>query len=319
MSFSSRLVPALLVSMIACNAETPGSPLTPGRDVTAAASRIVAGGQGTIVVFHSARVGAAKIYAMAADGSGQRQLTTGAGADMWPDLSPDGRHLAFASNRTGDNEIYVLDLATGELENVSLSGSDDNWPRWSPNGRQIAFHSNRDGNYNLWVVNRDGSGLRRVTTATVLDQWPEWSPNGKRLAFRRGTDIYVVDVEGEEQNVRQLTTDPALDQMAVWSPNGRELAFMSLRAGYPSVWLMSADGDTPEHPAVNLTPKNAGDANAAWLSRAPAWSRNGQMIYFMSFRPSTSGDVEIFVMRADGSDVRRLTTSAGDDGGPQVR
>jgi Tol biopolymer transport system component len=82
---------------------------------------------------------------------------------------------------------------------------------------------------------------------------------------------------------------------------------------------MSAEGDTEEQPAVNLTPKDPADPNSAWLSRAPAWSRNGQQIYFMSFRPSTSGDVEIFVMNADGTEQTRLTFEAGEDGGPQVR
>ena len=61
-----------------------------------------------------------------------------------------------------------------------------------------------------------------------------------------------------------------------------------------------------------------GTANSAWCSRAPAWSRDGR-IYFQSFRPSTGGDVELFVMAADGSELERLTTSGGEDGGPRLR
>lgn len=99
-------------------------------------------------------------------------------------------------------------------------------------------------------------------------------------------DIYVADAGGEEQNVRRTFLPATIDQMPVWSPDGKQLALMSLREGYPSVFLMSADGDSPEHPAVNLTPKNPADPNSAWLSRAPAWSRNGQLIYFVSFRRS---------------------------------
>lgn len=282
------------------------------------------GGPPGSVVFYSARDGNLEIYLMNADGSGQRRITDDPGEDVWPDLSPNGRYVAFASNRTGNREIFVMDLASGDLVNVSNSPADDNWPRWSPNGRQLAFHSNRDGNYELYVVNRDGNGLRRVTNHPLLDQWPDWSPNGKQLAFRRGMDVYVIDADGEEQKPVQLTNLPAtLDQMPVWSPNGKQLAFMSFRAGYCAVFLMSAEGDAPQQPAVNLTPKDPDDPASAWCSRAPAWSRNGQQIYFMSFRPSTGGAGaafnEIFVMNGDGTGLRRLTASPSEDGGPRMR
>jgi hypothetical protein len=39
----------------------------------------------------------------------------------------------------------------------------------------------------------------------------------------------------------------------------------------------------------------------------------------MSFRPSTAGDTEVFVMNGDGSEVRRLTFAIGVDGSPRAR
>jgi len=39
----------------------------------------------------------------------------------------------------------------------------------------------------------------------------------------------------------------------------------------------------------------------------------------MSFRPSTGGDVELFVMKPNGKDLTRLTQSTGEDGGPRMR
>jgi Tol biopolymer transport system component len=57
-----------------------------------------------------------------------------------------------------------------------------------------------------------------------------------------------------------------------------------------------------------------------WCSRAPSWSANGQEIYFMSFRPSTLGHTEIFVMNMDGTDVRQLTDDSFlNNGGPSAR
>jgi len=306
----------LLIS--ACERPVPSDPVP----VTHAMRQVGVhgvGAQGSLV-FHSARSGNLDIYLANPDGSDPERLTNDPAEDSWPDISTNGRYVVFASLRTGNREIFVLDLQDGSLLNVSQSPGDDNWPRWAPNGKEIAFHSNRDGNYNIYVVNADGSGLRRVTSSTLLDQWPDWSPNGKRIAFRRGFDVYAIDADGEEQNPVQLTNLPTMiNQMPAWSPNGQRIAFMSLREGYCAVFLMSVDGDTPENPAVNLTPKGLGDANSAWCSRAPSWSRNGQRIYFQSMRPSTGGDVELFVMNADGTEVQRLTTSPGEDGGPRTR
>ena len=307
-----------LALFVACRSDSagPALPLVVG-DVSAAAIHAV--GPPASIVFHSARDGSSRIYVMNPDGTGERAITTGPG-DFWPDLSPDGRFVVFRSNRSGNNEIYVADVNGGTPVNISNSTANDDWPRWSPNGHRIAFHSNRDGNFNIFTVTPDGSDLRHVTTDAALDQWADWSPNGQQLAFRRGMDVYVADADGEEQNVRRLTfLSTVLSQMPAWSPNGKEIAFMSARAGYVSVFLMSAEGDTPEHPAVNLTPKDAGDPNSAWLSRAPSWSKNGKQIYFMSFRPSTAGDVEVFVMNADGSQPTRLTNATGEDGGPRSR
>lgn len=307
------------VLLAACLAELPEEPSPPNvGPVQAAWTAPVSGSPGSLV-FYSNRDGNAEIYLMDPDGGSPQVVAPDPAEDIWPDLSPDGRHVAFASTRSGNREILVVDLSTGQIANVSNHAGDDNWPRWSPNGREIAFHSNRDGNYNLYAVGVDGTGLRRITNDPALDQWPDWSPNGRWMAFRRGVDVYVADAQAEELNVRRLTNLPTLDQMPVWSPDGRWIAFMSLRDGYPAVFLMSAEGDTPAQPAINLTPKDPADPNAAWLSRAPAWSVDGQRIYFMSRRPSTAGDVEIFLMNADGTGVVRLTTAAGEDGGPQTR
>ena len=299
------LLTALVVCpILACGDGTPSEPLIQTEEPAN-------------IVFYSRRGGTlAKIYTMKPDGSGIEALTDGVGNDLWPDLSPDGRRVVFTSNRGGDNDIYMLELATRTVTSLTRDPADDNWPRWSPDGRQIAFHSNRGGNYDILVMDADGSNPRRVTRDAALDQWPEWSPDGRRLAFRRANDIHVADAAGEERNVAQLTfVLTSINQMPAWSPNGRQIAFMSMREGYCAVFLMEAAGSSQ----VNLTPKDPTDAASAWCSRAPTWSRDGRQIYFMSFRPSTAADVELFGIDADGSDLVRLTTSPGEDGGPRTR
>jgi TolB protein len=265
------------------------------------------------LTFFSARGGNNDIYTTDWDGRIPLRITTDPASDVDPDLSPNGRDIVFSSNRTGNNDIYIVGSAGGTAVNLTNDPANDGWPRWAPDGEHIVFHSNRDGNFEIYVVKRDGSGLTRLTDYPGIDQFPDWSPDGRSIALRRDVDIYVLEVSTGQ--TRRLTNAPPLNQMAAWSPSGKQLAFMSMRDGYISVFVMNADGSSPR----NLTAKNPGDADSDWVSRAPSWSSTGRQIYFMSSRPSTGLDVELFIMNADGTSPTRLTATIGMDGSPRAR
>jgi len=101
----------------------------------------------------------------------------------------------------------------------------------------------------------------------------------------------------------------AFNQMASFSPDGSKIAFLSNRdmsngALYLSVFLMDSDGNNQ----FNFTPKPPSYAGT-WTSRAPAWSPNGQYIYFTAVRSLTAGSLEqIFAKPAAGGDETQLTS-----------
>jgi len=271
-------------------------------------------GAGDDVVFFSARAGNNEIYRMTGDPRFPLRITNHPLSDVDPAISPNGGEIVFTSNRSGNNEIYLMGRGGGAAINLTNSPANDGWARWSPNGRQIVFHTNRDGgDFEIYVMDPDGGSPTRLTDHAGIDQFPDWSPAGRQIAFRRDTDIYVMDLDSGE--TRRLTNAAPLNQMPAWSPNGKQLAFMSTRDGYPSVFVMNADGSEQ----TNVTPKDPGDLASDWVSRAPAWSMNGRQIYFMSSRPSTGLDTELFMINADGSDLTRLTNSIGMDGSPRGR
>lgn len=265
------------------------------------------------IAFFSARDGNNEIYVMDWDGRRPLRLTDDPGSDVDPAISPSGRDVVFTSNRMGNNDIYIVGIAGGAAVNLTNTPANEGWARWAPDGEHIVFHSNRDGNFELYVMNRDGSGQTRITDYPGVDQFPDWSPNGREIAFRRDNDIYVMDTASGQ--TRRLTDAPPLNQMPAWSRSGQQLAFMSSRAGYISVFVMNADGSNQR----NLTPKSPADSDSDWISRAPSWSTNGRHIYFMSSRPSTGLDTEIFLMNEDGTGLARLTNSIGMDGSPHGR
>jgi Tol biopolymer transport system component len=86
-------------------------------------------------------------------------------------------------------------------------------------------------------------------------------------------------------------------------PNGKIAFAGGPGSGWGEIFTMNADGTG----LVNLT--RSGSVNEL----APDWSPDGSRIAFVSNR---DGNNEIYVMDADGSDARRLTTNAAWDNHP---
>jgi Tol biopolymer transport system component len=97
-----------------------------------------------------------------------------------------------------------------------------------------------------------------------------------------------------------LLVGAALPAEAAPSPYLGTIAFESERLGPTDLFVMRPDGTGQTRMA---TPGNGADAS---------WSPDGEKVAFSS-DPDGDGNVDIYVMSADGSALRRLTTSPGLD------
>jgi hypothetical protein len=105
--------------------------------------------------------------------------------------------------------------------------------------------------------------------------------------------VYVMDSDGSNRT-RLAEGQSGFLSAPTWAPDGSMIAFVSDRGGKPNIWVIDNDGGN----LVNLTQHDAKD-------HSPAWSPDGERIAFASVRDSLYW--ELYVMRPDGSDVRRLT------------
>jgi Tol biopolymer transport system component len=127
-----------------------------------------------------------------------------------------------------------------------------------------------------------------------------------RISFMRNdaTGHWQIWTANPDLTASHQITDGDYDSgWAVWSPDGTRLAFNSTRADsdhtgvISDIFVMNADGTD----VVKLT------QSVNW-SEGPAWSPTGDLIAFISVAGPDSVEQGVYVVRPDGTGMRRVTT-----------
>jgi len=249
----------------------------------------------TWIAFISKHGTGKEVYIMDYDGQRIRRLTLTRSINLMPTWSPVAQRLAYVSWRTGAPAIDILE-SDGRIERAPTAGGTMNSsPDWSPDGRRIVYASNAPGNSEIYVLDLTTGRSTRLTNSPTIDTSPSYSPKGREIAFtsdRSGSpQIYVMDAEG--LNVRRVTNNDEYADAAAWSPKGDKIAYATRQDGRFNIAVIDvATG------AVQILTHGEGN------SENPHWASDGRHLVFSSNR---SGSYDLYTMRADGTDVRRLT------------
>lgn len=169
--------------------------------------------------------------------------------------------------------------------------------------------------------------LRNLRQLTFGGQNAEayFSPDGRRLIFQSTRDgrqcdqIYTMDLDGND--VRMVSTGKGITTCSFFFPDGRRFIYSSTHLASPECPPrpdMSRGYAWGLHPAYHIFAADAERGTLVQLTRdgqynaEGALSPDGTRIVFTSHR---EGDLDLYLMDSDGSNLRRLTTEYGYDGG----
>lgn len=213
--------------------------------------------------------------------------------DAWRELGADGV-VSCTVGRGADGQLQVRARLFNVLSPESALGVE-----YNGSYRDVRLYAHELSD-EIHRQQRGLEGVARSRLAFVSDRDSE-SVLGL-VPNRRTKEIYVADYDGA--NVQRATVTRSLNLTPAWTPDARALAYTSYRFGAQDIVVSHIYEGRLE------TPAGGSERVHNWL---PAYSPDGSQIAFNSNR---DGNPELYVMNADGTNLRRLTNHPAIDTSP---
>ncbi len=253
------------------------------------------------------------VWSVAAVGGEPRRLI---GDAYNPNWAPRGDRFAFDAPRNGAHRIWTADAEGGTGRVVSSDASDlavHIHPAWSPDGAWIAYErqlGSQSDAASIVVTAVDGSASFVVAADEHRNMTPAWADSNTLVfASDRGGAINLwqahidFDKAGTIGKPTQVTLGAGEDYFPAVASDGT-LAYVSMRR-LENLWKVDVDPQSFEFSDV---PERV--LYASWNDIAPRRSPDGAWLLFTS---TATGNRDVWAVRADGSDLRQLTSTPTQD------
>ena len=264
---------------------------------------------------------------------------------VWSDVSPASEAITKKSfSREQNHERHLVNI-----KQLTVGGKNAE-AYFSFDGDRLIFQSTKDpisqtflDCYQIYVMDLEGENAYRVSTGYGGTTCGYFFPGGRRVLFSSthaadlkcppkperteryrwaldDYDIYSTRLDGREMH--RLTMTAGYDAEATISPDGRKIVFTSVRDGDIDLYSMNIDGTGTKR----LT-------NAVGYDGGAFYSPDSKRIVYRAQHPNSHealqaykdllsknlvepGNLEIFVMDADGSENRQVTANGASNFAP---
>jgi Tol biopolymer transport system component len=219
----------------------------------------------------------------------------------------------FSARRRHRRALCLIVLGLAAVAPASAQAS---WP--GLNG-WLSFSSNRFGTAasgDIFAMPSFGLPQVQLTEVRPDDAQSAWSPDGRRIAFKSrrngNNELYVMNADGSDET-RLTNSFRVSEGQPFWSPDGTRLLYRQTPDNpitqNADIWQIDVN---PASPNARPVLERVGD------ERYPSYSPDGTKIVFRGDTDLVdhSGDEELYVMNADGTNIVRLTSNAVFDSAP---
>ena len=211
--------------------------------------------------------------------------------------------IAIIQRDGGRDRLFRIDANSSErVPMFELPEAEGSWaPQWSPDGSRLVWTSQYEDRQHVLLMEVESQEVRELPAGEIFERVnsPSWLANGEQVSFwgfnQNANWMAVADAASGEL-VDQFRL-PVYRNLFVWDWSSGRLAFVQNTNQRYQV-VISGSPMTADLP-IQI------DREAY----APAWSSDGQWLAFQAAGEEGSGINEIWVVRADGSELRQVTFS----------
>jgi Tol biopolymer transport system component len=239
-------------------------------------------------------------------------------------LAPDGERVIYSALRRGvGSDLWLLDLSSGERRQVLACPEDTcNGAVWAPDGQRLAYERRGPAAFDpllilttIWWLDPDTGQSEDVFPDSQLSNlFPSWSADGQWLSYVTpgpggaggSTIVRIYDLEGGRSHAIPTQTGNPV----IWHPEDETLLLTDIRTPGERPLTHLLRFDLSDAQLTDLSDVTNPEAEDRWAS----WSPDGAWIAIVreirTDAGPSAGD-EVWLARADGTDIRPLTSEPG--------
>lgn len=232
-------------------------------------------------------------------------------------ISDDGEWLAYTpwsrEFRTWNRyqgglatDIWLFNLETYESRKITDHPGTDDVPMFHGDKVYYLSDGGPENRRNIWVHDIATGKNRQVTKFLEHEvKWPSIGPS--EIVFENGGKLYLLDLENHAtKEVKISVPGDHPNLMSELLDASKQLFSASVSPKAKRI-VVGARGDIWTLPAKEGFPRNLTRSDGV-ADRDPSWSPDGKWVAYFS---DETGEYELYIQRADGSDTRQQLTKDG--------